>query len=191
MFGYADAPDTAPRTWAKAAPRKEGFPTLFALDRSNGRAKWVRGGKPDDPLGASLYPPLAIGDGRVYVRSGTTLAALDAATGATAWSVADLDSKDEETWWEGVAHDGKLYLYQFNIRTYGAKAALSTRVFAAKDGARLGEKKRGDADVYFSSQEKVCRTPPGAGTAAGCIYATAAGNCSSSAATAMPSKGAA
>jgi outer membrane protein assembly factor BamB len=181
LFGSAAAPDARDKLWWKSSGNatKGGPGGVFALEAASGKPRWVRGGKDGDELGTSPGVPLAIDDGRILLRSGADLFALDAGTGKTAWLQRGVEQAGEETWWEGVIHGGKFYLYMFNIRLYGSKKSRPTLVFATADGHHLEEEQKDGQPLYLSSDKQLNRLPSGSvqgrPNATGCAYETAAG----------------
>ena len=177
LFGVAGPPAVMPGTKPTTQPATGGpggQPTIFALDIATGKERWVRGGSMADELGDSFGTPLAIGDGRIFLRVKAGLVALDTRTGKTAWKVDGLEDADKETWWEGVVSQGRFMLYKFNMRTWGDKKKLATIVVAAADGKLIGEPTRAsDKDVFFDAKEGFLGTP--ASIRLGCNYGAAAG----------------
>jgi outer membrane protein assembly factor BamB len=184
LFGYADAPVPmpGPRPGAPtAAVPAGGPPTLFALDLATGAPRWVRGGA-GDTLGGSFGTPLAIGEGRIFVRANTNqLQALETRTGKTAWQVELPEAPASNTWWEGTVHAGKFMLCQFDRRTwsFGGKNKLVTLTFRVQDGSRLNEQACDTAagaarDLFFDAKEGFLGPPPR--PRLGCNYGSAAGN---------------
>lgn len=180
LFGYAAASYRAPyasnRYWARRVVRsKEGGPaTVFALDpNKKGRVLWVRGGNGEKELGKDFCAPMAIGAGRVFLRSGKDLYALDSASGKTAWVVRGVEKPEENTFWNGTVVDKKLHLYRYDRRFYCRRAVLPWPVFAVADGKRLGEERPARSPLaFFDSAKKVCRPHSGGN---GCPLGTGAG----------------
>ncbi|MEX0715526.1 MAG: PQQ-binding-like beta-propeller repeat protein [Planctomycetaceae bacterium] len=177
LFGQTVPPYVIPEgNWPGAPMRADsgGPATLFALDPADGSPKWVRGGTADDELGTEFDTPLAIGDGRVFLRSGKTLFALDSATGKTVWSDAAIDEAGE-TWWEGAVHKNRLHLIRYDKRFYNRRQGAATLIFDARDGKRIAEEpltRRSEKGPSSIADGLLC-SPSGTN---GCILDTAAGN---------------
>lgn len=175
LFGYADAQAIMPGAKPAASPIEAGPPTLFALDMSNGAPCWVRGGTTTDELGVKFGAPLAIGEGRLFVRAGTNLlCAIDTLTGKTVWKAEEVEDPEVATWWEGAVHRGKFLLSKFNMRTWGSKKKLATVTYATADGKPLGRQTTNlEKEVFLNLQEGFLGAPPV--PRLGCNYGAAAG----------------
>lgn len=175
MIGYANAPTPV---WAKPPSPivSGGPPTLFALNRFTGAKFWIRGATKDETLDSNFMRPLAIGEGRIILRSGNSLHAIDFESGKTVWQSDELPEKAVEAWWEGAIHQGKFLLSAYAHRGWGGhRFRLVGRAFATSDGKvieNLSPIYYGKN--YFSSEQNFLGTP--LQIRLGCNYGSGAGS---------------
>ncbi len=185
LFGYADAPDTARHSWAYHPAQAGPDPVRArAVDRgargSAAERRTIRSASRSTPR----WPSARIGStsGRARpcrARRHHRRHRLDR-RGARL--------KPEETWWEGVAHDGEVDPGTSSTSGPTARRPRSRRGCSRRRTGRASARRSGAMRTSTSvRRRRSAARRPALGTAAGCIYATAAGNVSS-AATAMPSR---